>query len=167
MLWISIISRDQLVETSSIETMIAIDSAASEQLPLALVSDFLGKCLLHALETCDMCSLCQNGAVCKQTIKNPNHRHTTTSNVPSNGQTKLAFMRNLIDFVCYCIPGYAGRYCQNDIDECMSMPCYNNASCVDRINAYECKCTYGFGGERCEVNLSECDSSQNCEIKIK
>jgi len=114
--------------------------------------------------TCDMCSLCQNGAFCKQKSKrplsptapstlNPLARPTTAQ------QMSLAFLKTLFDFNCYCVPGYTGTYCQIDINECLSMPCSNNATCLDLINTYECRCPSGFTGDHCEININECDSS--------
>ena len=37
-----------------------------------------------------------------------------------------------------------------DIDECMSEPCQNGASCADDINSYNCTCVDGFEGSNCE-----------------
>ena len=39
-----------------------------------------------------------------------------------------------------------------DIDECASNPCQNNATCVDKVNAYQCRCLDGYVGRRCEVS---------------
>jgi hypothetical protein len=171
LLFMSLTSKAQIIKTSLpplIVSTVAANSAASasslsNELPAVLVNDLLIKCSLNSLESCDMCSLCQNGAFCKQTTKSQhNQQSTTTSNKNirvSNTESALALLRTLIDFTCYCVPGYTGTYCQIDINECLSMPCSNNATCIDHINAYECKCPSGFGGEHCEVNLNECDSS--------
>jgi len=37
-----------------------------------------------------------------------------------------------------------------DINECASMPCFNNGTCIDEINGYKCNCTVGFSGDRCD-----------------
>ena len=38
----------------------------------------------------------------------------------------------------------------SDIDECASMLCQNNGSCVDLINAFECNCSEAYYGELCQ-----------------
>ena len=65
------------------------------------------------------------------------------------------------DFKCNCTPGYQGKRCEIDINECAISPCFNNAICVDKVNAFECKCLPGFNGTLCEVNIDEC-SGQPC-----
>ena len=37
-----------------------------------------------------------------------------------------------------------------DINECVSTPCQNQASCVDMVDQYECVCAQGYVGEYCE-----------------
>ena len=39
-----------------------------------------------------------------------------------------------------------------DVDECASMPCLNNGTCVDGINRFTCKCTSGYTGAVCETS---------------
>ena len=39
-----------------------------------------------------------------------------------------------------------------DIDDCLGGPCENNATCTDRINAYQCECFQGFTGTNCETS---------------
>ena len=41
----------------------------------------------------------------------------------------------------------SGIDCDVDVDECISAPCVNGASCVDGINTYTCLCPLGFNGE--------------------
>ena len=48
-----------------------------------------------------------------------------------------------------------------NIDECETMPCRNEAKCVDFVNGYKCECAPGFGGKNCEIDVNEC-SSQPC-----
>lgn len=38
------------------------------------------------------------------------------------------------------------------IDECMSSPCRNNATCTDMVDGYNCTCSDGFMGELCEIS---------------
>ncbi|CAH1269015.1 NOTCH2 [Branchiostoma lanceolatum] len=46
-----------------------------------------------------------------------------------------------------------------NVDECLSSPCVNNGTCLDRINGYMCQCPVGFGGGLCEQNVNECASN--------
>lgn len=39
-----------------------------------------------------------------------------------------------------------------DIDECSPVPCQNNGSCTDLVNAYNCSCVPGFNGKNCEIS---------------
>lgn len=39
--------------------------------------------------------------------------------------------------------GYTGVHCGQQIDECLSNPCRNNATCTDGIDMYACNCTPG------------------------
>ncbi|XP_078687088.1 uncharacterized protein LOC144919502 [Branchiostoma floridae x Branchiostoma belcheri] len=45
-----------------------------------------------------------------------------------------------------------------DIDECLSTPCKNNATCSNLENAYSCACVPGFTGTDCDEEVNECDS---------
>ena len=63
-------------------------------------------------------------------------------------------------FKCACPPGYDGKNCQIDINECVTASC-NNGTCTDGINMYSCNCYPGFTGTHCEVNIDEC-KNQPC-----
>lgn len=139
--------------------------ATNSDLPINLINNLLEKCSNKSLEDCDMCSLCQNEAFCRQKSKKPSLITSTPRLMTTLDQTNmspynsLAYLRSQIDFTCYCVPGYTGTYCQIDINECLSTPCSNNATCIDLINAYECRCPSGYTGENCEIDINECDSS--------
>lgn len=47
-------------------------------------------------------------------------------------------------FQCQCGRGYAGPRCEIDINECLSMPCLNDATCLDRIGEFTCICMPGI-----------------------
>ena len=59
--------------------------------------------------------------------------------------------RQVNDFVCTCQPGYTGKDCSKEINECFSHPCMNGGFCIDRLNDFECKCLPGFSGKHCNV----------------
>ena len=44
----------------------------------------------------------------------------------------------------------SGNNCEQDIDECLSVPCYNNASCSNLPGSYQCNCTLGYTGALCD-----------------
>ena len=54
-----------------------------------------------------------------------------------------------------------------DIDECMSEPCQNGASCVDDINSYNCTCAAGFEGSNCENGETMSNYLQSPHMFIK
>ena len=134
--------------------------------PFALMAnELLLKCSMNGqtVETCDLCSLCRNGAICQQRPRDPMAKGVLVPPPPASPvaatQYAQAFLKTQVNLVCYCVPGYTGTYCQIDINECLSNPCSNNATCMDRINSYECKCPPGFRGDLCEININECDST--------
>ncbi|KAI0240877.1 hypothetical protein LSAT2_008331 [Lamellibrachia satsuma] len=52
--------------------------------------------------------------------------------------------------------GFTGKNCETDFDKCASNPCQNNATCMDKVNAYKCLCLDGYAGRRCEVKGVMC-----------
>ena len=44
---------------------------------------------------------------------------------------------------CCCVQGYTGVLCENDVQECLSMPCLNGGTCNNHIGSYTCKCLRG------------------------
>lgn len=49
----------------------------------------------------------------------------------------------LSDFSCSCQPGFTGKTCAMEIDDCVGQPCKNNGTCVDEVNGYQCLCLEG------------------------
>ena len=50
------------------------------------------------------------------------------------------------DYRCQCEPGYAGRLCDREINECDGRPCQNGGTCLDQLNYYTCHCPNGTTG---------------------
>ena len=63
-----------------------------------LILLFMAVC--SVLSECFLADPCQNGGTCYDGV----------------GQ-----------YNCVCVPGFSGKHCQNDINECASSPCQNNA----------------------------------------
>uniref|UniRef100_A0A8C7Z3W8 Nidogen 1a n=1 Tax=Oryzias sinensis TaxID=183150 RepID=A0A8C7Z3W8_9TELE len=51
-------------------------------------------------------------------------------------------------FICSCLPGYVGdgRNCQ-DIDECQSRRCHQDADCFNTPGSFACRCRQGYRGD--------------------
>ncbi|VDP67724.1 unnamed protein product [Echinostoma caproni] len=99
---------------------------------------------------CD-CEPAWMGSVCH--LRQPNSRACANKTLCQNGATCVDVGNS---FNCICPPGFDGRFCENDINECNSMPCYNNGTCRDLVNAFECDCPKGFIGTDCRINVNEC-----------
>jgi len=51
---------------------------------------------------------------------------------------------------CECLPGYGGKWCQFEVNECESSPCLNGATCLDLPANYSCVCPPAYSGHRCQ-----------------
>ncbi|XP_063224864.1 protein crumbs isoform X2 [Bacillus rossius redtenbacheri] len=70
--------------------------------------------------------------------------------------------QDLIDgYTCDCLPGWAGANCDQELNTCLSKPCYNNGSCVQGpgLGSFRCDCTPGFTGPTCQHHIDECFSN--------
>uniref|UniRef100_A0A1A8HC73 Delta-like protein n=1 Tax=Nothobranchius korthausae TaxID=1143690 RepID=A0A1A8HC73_9TELE len=78
--------------------------------------------------------------------------------VPSNvcGPRGLCISRPAGNFSCVCDPGFSGIYCHENINDCISNPCGNGGTCIDRINTFQCFCPDGWEGQLCDLNVNEC-----------
>ncbi|CAH1774354.1 unnamed protein product, partial [Owenia fusiformis] len=87
--------------------------------------------------TVDVCdnNLCENNATC----------------VPSNDTND--------GYICDCLEGYNGTYCQN-LDPCYSNPCPEAARCIVNGSNFECECVDGYYGLNCSVM---CEPRDDCE----
>lgn len=44
---------------------------------------------------------------------------------------------------CFCKDGFHGLYCEHEVNECASSPCYNGATCFDGRATFHCHCLPG------------------------
>lgn len=47
---------------------------------------------------------------------------------------------------------FLGEMCEENVDECYSNPCQNNATCKDVANGYFCQCVPGYSGNHKHSN---------------
>lgn len=55
--------------------------------------------------------------------------------------------------VCTCAPGFAGQYCDQNVNDCVPNPCLNDSVCVDMVNGFQCTCAPGYTGSQCATQL--------------
>ncbi|XP_046845735.1 protein crumbs-like [Xenia sp. Carnegie-2017] len=95
---------------------------------------------------------CKNDGIC----------HNSTVNSTSESGNSSFIVAN---YTCMCQPGWRGRNCTEDIDECREniAPCNasNNGSCINTIGGFECECLPGYDGIPC-VDIDECLNNKTC-----
>lgn len=60
---------------------------------------------------------------------------------------------------CDCEPGWVGKNCDLDRNDCLPSPCQNAGTCIDQLNGFTCKCRQGFRGRRVAHNTVTPDYS--------
>lgn len=64
-----------------------------------------------------------------------------------------------LSYECLCFPGYTGRYCDKEVNYCLSQPCLNNATCINspETNSFKCDCKRDYKGNYCQTKIDACD----------
>ncbi len=65
---------------------------------------------------------------------------------------------NSSDYRCYCPAGLTGKNCLNQIDHCLSQPCYNNGTCLSQLNTFACQCQLNYKGIYCQTLIDPCET---------
>lgn len=63
-------------------------------------------------------------------------------------------------YLCSCPPGYQGRSCRSDVDECrVGGPCRHGGTCLNTPGSFRCQCPAGYTGPLCENAAVPCAPS--------
>ncbi|KAL8626002.1 hypothetical protein ACOMHN_012594 [Nucella lapillus] len=73
------------------------------------------------------------------------------------------------DYRCECSRGFAGRFCEREVDECQAEGCLNGGLCLDGVGPFTCVCPAGYTGARCESLFNacannSCSNSSTCRV---
>ena len=83
---------------------------------------------------------------------------------PSHKLTKASLTAHM--YKCTCDPGWQGKNCDTDINDCKKDICKNGGTCKDAgVNKYVCECTSGWGGQNCADDILDHCSPYKCEKK--
>ena len=104
---------------------------------------------------CRNCSLCpagRTGPRCLDDIDECNEGEFPCKN--------LATCHNTFgSFYCACIPGFGGKLCETNVNDCRPESCQAGATCLDLLRDFECVCPQGKNGKSCgDVSPTRCQS---------
>nr|QHR82770.1 lactadherin 4 [Vipera anatolica senliki] len=114
-----------------------------------------GTCL-KSLDQSPFFCLCEEGftgPTCNETEKGPCHPN------PCKNQGECRLLPNRGDafseYMCICRPGYNGKHCQYNVNECLSQPCKNGGTCLNLKGSYDCKCPLAYVGKTCQLRCKD------------
>ena len=77
-----------------------------------------------------------------------------------NADNTKECVNNWGDYTCNCKDGWAGKHCDEDVDECVDEDFCGTGSCANTIGGFLCTCTDFWNGTRCEIDIDECLEEQ-------
>ncbi|XP_039215010.1 lactadherin isoform X2 [Crotalus tigris] len=114
-----------------------------------------GTCLKSLDESPFFC-LCAEGftgPTCNETEKGPCHPNPCKN----KGECRLLPNRGdaFNEYLCICHPGYSGKHCQYNVNECLSQPCKNGGTCLNLKGHFDCKCPSPYVGKTCQMRCKD------------
>ena len=73
--------------------------------------------------------------------------------------SEVAAILSIVDhgYYCACLDGFSATNCDDNVDDCTSSPCVNNATCADLVDGFSCYCgDSGYEGPTCADDIDEC-----------
>ncbi|XP_032413040.1 von Willebrand factor D and EGF domain-containing protein isoform X2 [Xiphophorus hellerii] len=70
--------------------------------------------------------------------------------------TDVSFPAGSGKYLCVCPEGKQGKFCGEDMDQCLSSPC-SAGRCIHTASGYRCECPAGLRGLTCLEDINECE----------
>lgn len=99
---------------------------------------------------CSASNPCQNGGECTSYI------HTLGTKSYEAQPVIFLSLDYEWRFSCLCKPDFAGEKCELSKQGCVSKPCKNGATCIEKGSSFVCQCPTGFRGPTCADDVDEC-----------
>ena len=99
---------------------------------------------------CSASNPCQNGGECTSYI------HTLGTKSYEAQPVIFLSLDYEWRFSCLCKPDFAGEKCELSKRGCVSKPCKNGATCIEKGSSFVCQCPTGFRGPTCANDVDEC-----------
>ena len=92
-------------------------------------------------------NLCQNSVTCSNDVNG----NTCTLVLSAVTQEHLSYRFVNVDVLVKLSNCFYGIWTVSEIEECLSNPCQNSATCNELVNGYTCTCADGFTGTICDL----------------